>query len=82
MRQDGRTLILGLGNPILGDDGVGIAIAREIKDRWPGDPSTDIIEASLAGRFLLKLIYECEERFPHFLGKYGQYPLIELVNDK
>jgi hydrogenase maturation protease len=51
-----RTLILGLGNPILGDDGVGIAIAREIKERWQGDPSTDVIEASLAGRFLLDLI--------------------------
>jgi hydrogenase maturation protease len=56
MGQEGRTLILGLGNPILGDDGVGIAIARNIKERWPADPSTDIIEASLAGRFLLDLI--------------------------
>src|SRR5512137_1097965 len=56
MGQEGRTLILGLGNPILGDDGVGIAIAREIKERWPADPSIDIIEASLAGRFLLDLI--------------------------
>jgi hydrogenase maturation protease len=56
MGQEGRTLILGLGNPILGDDGVGIAIAREIKERWPGDPSIDIIEAGLAGRFLLDVI--------------------------
>lgn len=56
MAEDDRTLILGLGNPILGDDGVGIAIAREIKERWPTDPSIDIIEASLAGRFLLDLI--------------------------
>ena len=58
MGQERRTLILGLGNPILGDDGVGIAIAREIKERWPSDPdpSIDIIEASLAGRFLLDLI--------------------------
>jgi hydrogenase maturation protease len=56
MGQERRTLILGLGNPILGDDGVGIAIAREIKEHWPTDPSTDIIEASLAGRFLLDLI--------------------------
>jgi hydrogenase maturation protease len=54
--QEQRTLILGLGNPILGDDGVGIAIAREIKERWPADPATDVIEASLAGRFLLDLI--------------------------
>ena len=56
MGEKGRTLILGLGNPILGDDGVGIAIAREIKEHWPADSSTDIIEASLAGRFLLDLI--------------------------
>jgi hydrogenase maturation protease len=54
--QERRTLVLGLGNPILGDDGVGIAIAREIKERWPHDQSVDIVEASLAGRFLLDLI--------------------------
>ena len=56
MPEEGRTLILGLGNPILGDDGVGIAIAREIKDRWPHDPSVDIVEVSVAGRFLLDLV--------------------------
>lgn len=51
-----RTLILGLGNTILGDDGVGIAIAREIRERFLGDAAVDVIEASLAGRFLLDLI--------------------------
>jgi len=56
MGQEGRTLILGLGNPILGDDGVGIAIAREIREGWLADPSIDILEAGLAGRFLLDVI--------------------------
>ncbi len=56
MGREHRTLILGLGNPILGDDGVGIAIARKIKELWPADPFTDVIEASLGGRFLLDLI--------------------------
>jgi hydrogenase maturation protease len=56
MGREGRTLILGLGNPILGDDGVGIAVTREIKEDWPADPATDIIEAGLAGRFLLDVI--------------------------
>jgi len=56
MGQEGRTLILGLGNPILGDDGVGIAIARVIRSRWPADSSIDVLEASLAGRFLLDVI--------------------------
>jgi SAM-dependent methyltransferase len=40
------------------------------------------IHERFAGRFLLRLIYGLEECFPHFLGKYGQYPLIELVKDK
>lgn len=40
------------------------------------------IHERFAGRFLLRLIYWVEEHFPHFLGKYGQYPLIELDKNK
>lgn len=36
------------------------------------------IRERLAGKWLLKLIYALEELFPHFFGKYGQYPLIVL----
>jgi hydrogenase maturation protease len=54
--QHGRTLILGLGNPILGDDGVGIAIARAVKEIYSALPGLDVIEASLTGRFLLDVI--------------------------
>ncbi len=56
MGETGRTLVLGLGNPILGDDGVGIAIARKVKEDLPADSSVDILEAGLAGRFLLDVI--------------------------
>ena len=52
----GKTLILGLGNTILGDDGVGILIAREIKAITLPDPSVEVIEASLGGLILLDLI--------------------------
>jgi hydrogenase maturation protease len=51
-----KTLILGLGNTILGDDGVGICVAREIRNNWAGDPLVEIIEASLGGMVLLDLI--------------------------
>ncbi len=40
------------------------------------------IHERFAGRWLLKLIYLKEELFPHFLGKYGQYPLIVLSKFK
>jgi len=43
-----RTLILGLGNPILTDDGVGIRVARILSERLSDDPDVRIAEASLA----------------------------------
>jgi ubiquinone/menaquinone biosynthesis C-methylase UbiE len=39
------------------------------------------IHERFAGRFLLKVFYWKEEHLPHFLGKYGQYPLIEMNKD-
>jgi SAM-dependent methyltransferase len=36
------------------------------------------IHAGWGGAAILKLIYWLEERFPHFLGKYGNYPLVVL----
>ncbi|HHI87891.1 MAG TPA: hydrogenase maturation protease [Candidatus Cloacimonetes bacterium] len=41
-----KTLILGLGNTIRADDGVGIHIANKLKDLHP---ELDVIEASAAG---------------------------------
>ena len=48
-----RTLILGIGNPILTDDGVGIRIAQKLKEE---KPYLDTIETSEAGMALLDLI--------------------------
>lgn len=51
-----KILVLGLGNTILGDDGVGISVVREIKKTWKGRPSVEVVEASLGGMVLLDLI--------------------------
>ncbi|MEA4907857.1 MAG: methyltransferase domain-containing protein [Chloroflexi bacterium] len=37
-----------------------------------------MIHAPLAGKFWLRLLYWLEERFPHYFGKQGQYPLVVL----
>lgn len=42
-----KTIIIGLGNPILSDDSVGIKVAREIKERVKD--GIDIIEAYAGG---------------------------------
>jgi SAM-dependent methyltransferase len=38
-----------------------------------------LVHPWLGGRFLLKLMYSLEERFPRFFGENGQYPLIVMT---
>jgi len=48
-------LVLGLGNPILSDDGVGIHVARELKGRLDQQEAT-VTETSMVGLGLLDLL--------------------------
>jgi hydrogenase maturation protease len=50
-----KSLVLGLGNPILSDDGVGPAVARELEKKLNPKEAT-VIEASLGGLNLLDLL--------------------------
>ncbi len=50
-----KTLVLGLGNPILTDDGVGIYVVRKVAARYRGDDVT-FAEASIGGLRLLEII--------------------------
>ena len=49
-----KTLIVGLGNPILGDDGVGWVVAREVKKQLPPDKPVDVDCLSLGGLGLME----------------------------
>jgi hydrogenase maturation protease len=48
-----NTLVLGMGNTILTDDGVGVAIAHRLKER---KPELDVVETSEAGLALLDFV--------------------------
>ena len=50
-----KTLILGLGNPILSDDGAGIWVARALEGRL-NQPEITVMETSMAGLNLLDLL--------------------------
>ena len=54
------TLVLGLGNPILTDDGIGVYVVRAVADRWTGarsaGASVDFQEACVGGLRLLEVI--------------------------
>jgi hydrogenase maturation protease len=48
-------LVLGLGNPILSDDGVGIHVVQAVAARWSGN-GVEFREASAGGLRLLEVI--------------------------
>ena len=50
-----RTLILGLGNPILSDDAVGLLVARRLFERI-GKEDVDLVEAAISGLQTVQLL--------------------------
>jgi hydrogenase maturation protease len=49
-----KTLVVGLGNPILGDDGVGWVVAEEVKKRVHSELAVDVDCLSLGGISLME----------------------------
>lgn len=49
-----RTLLIGLGNAILTDDGVGIRVAEAVEQRLPAASGVDVREACLGGLRLME----------------------------
>jgi len=50
-----KTLVLGLGNPLLSDDSVGLRVARALESRL-SRPEVTVLETSVAGLSLLDLL--------------------------
>ena len=63
-----KTLIVGLGNPILGDDGVGWRVAEEVKRHVLGQSDVDVECVSLGGLSLME----------HLIG-YDRAILIDAI---
>ena len=56
-----RMLIVGLGNPILGDDGVGWKVVEEVKKQLPTDAPVDVNCLSLGGISLMEHLIGYEQ---------------------
>jgi SAM-dependent methyltransferase len=41
-----------------------------------------LIHPQLGGRFWLRLLYQLEERYPHYFGEIGKYPLIVIRKEE
>jgi hydrogenase maturation protease len=51
-----KTLILGLGNPILSDDGIGNRIAQVLEEKLARQQDVAVMETSLSGLSLIDLL--------------------------
>jgi hydrogenase maturation protease len=65
-----RTLILGLGNPILSDDAAGLQAARQLYE-LVGSDDVDLVEAAVAGMQTVQL-----------LSGYDRAVVIDVVQDE
>lgn len=71
-KRNGRTLVLALGNDLLGDDGVGLEAARQIAGQVDG--SVDVVETGEAGLALLELMEGYRRALLLDAGATGRYP--------
>ena len=55
-----KTLIIGLGNPYLTDDGAGIYTARAVRDALPPGAGIDVEEVSVGGLTLMEMMAGCQ----------------------
>ncbi len=84
-----KTLVLGLGNPILGDDGVGWRVAEAVQTRLGTlDSAVEVDFASLGGLSLMErmlgyervIIIDCLQTGEVPVGTVQSMPLAELAN--
>jgi hydrogenase maturation protease len=54
MTLDMKTIIIGLGNPLLGDDGIGWKVAEEVKKNLGEDSTVEVECYSLSGLSLME----------------------------
>lgn len=51
-----RTLVLGLGNPLMGDDGAGVAALERLRAEWELGGEVDLVDGGTWGMNLLPLV--------------------------
>ena len=73
-----KTLVVGLGNPILGDDGVGWKVAEEVRQRFPKSVETSEVSVdcvSLGGLSLMERLIGYERAILIDAIGTGQKPI-------
>ncbi|CUS77200.1 hydrogenase maturation protease [Candidatus Kryptonium thompsonii] len=84
MGKEGKVKIgiLGIGNPLLGDDGFGVEVVRKLKEEIGESPDLEIIDGGSLGIYLLPYLedktYLIVVDVVNFGGKPGEIVKFEL----
>ena len=54
--QPGRTVVIGLGNTLMGDDGLGVAAVMRLQQEWSLPVEVELVDGGTAGMSLLPII--------------------------
>lgn len=58
--SDARTVVLGVGSPLMGDDGLGVSVVQTVKARWGPDPDVAFLDGGTWGMQVLPFIEGAE----------------------
>ena len=53
---DGETVVLGVGSPLMGDDGLGVQVVETLRHRWAPDPGLVFLDGGTWGMRVLPYI--------------------------
>jgi hydrogenase maturation protease len=54
------TVVLGLGNPLMGDDGLGLAVLDRLREEWNLPDTVELVDGGTWGMTLLPLIEDAD----------------------
>jgi hydrogenase maturation protease len=54
------TVVLGLGNPLMGDDGLGLAVLERLRSEWEVPTHVDLVDGGTWGMNLLPIIEDAD----------------------
>jgi hydrogenase maturation protease len=55
------TVVIGLGNPLMGDDGLGLAALARLREGWDLPPEIELVDGGTWGMNLLPVIEDAEQ---------------------
>lgn len=74
-----KTVVIGLGNPLMGDDGLGIAALEQLRSRWDVPAEVELVDGGTWGMNLLPLIEDADQVLLIDAIASGSEPGIQVI---